>query len=136
MGKIWGYDQMRQLVNSSPVNATEACWNWKSDTLDIEGTLRARGDSYNGYPVSAGYFGSFCMDGLAMALWSVYHSQSFDEAVVRSVNLCGDADSHGSITGQLAGALYGYSSIHPQFLDWLQQWDDYEFAVRALLLSE
>ena len=25
------------------------------------------------------------------------------EAVVRSINLLGDADSHGSITGQLAG---------------------------------
>lgn len=132
----WGYDQMRQLVTSSPVNDTESIWNWRSETLDIAGTLKARGDSYNGYPVSAGYFGSFCMDGLAMALWSVYHSKSFDEAVVKSVNLCGDADSHGSITGQLAGALYGYSSINTQFLEWLHQWDVHEFATRAVLLHK
>lgn len=71
-----------------------------------------------------------------MAMWSIYHTTSFDEAVVKSINLLGDADSHGSITGQLAGALYGYSSIHRQFTDWLARWDDYEIAVRALLLHD
>jgi len=130
----WGYDQMRQLVKSSPVNATEMCWNWKSESLNIAGTLKARGRTYNGYPVDAGYFGSFCLDGLAMALWAVYHSTSFDDAIVRSINLCGDADSHGSIAGQLAGAIYGYSTINPKFIGWLRQWDDNDFAVRALLL--
>jgi len=131
----WGYDQMKWLVTSSPVHSTERCWNWKCEALDISGTLRARGSRYNGYPVSAGYFGSYSLDGLALALWSVYHTTSFDEAVVRSVNLLGDADSHGSITGQIAGALYGYSTIHPQFVKWLAKWDDHEFAVRALMLE-
>jgi len=130
----WGYDQMKWLVTSKPVNATERCWNWKCEALDIAGTLRARGSQYNGYPVSAGYFGSYALDGLALALWSVYHTTNFDEAVTRSVNLLGDADSHGSISGQIAGALYGYNAIHPQFIAWLTRWDDYEFAVRALLL--
>jgi len=130
----WGYDQMKWLVTSKPVNKTETCWNWKSEHLDIAGTLRARGSRYNGYPVSAGYFGSYSLDGLALALWSVYHTTSFDEAVERSINLLGDADSHGSITGQLAGALYGYTSINGQFLEWLTAWDDNDFAVRAVLL--
>jgi len=130
----WGYDQMRQLVMSSPAEAKESVWNWKCEELDIEGTLRARGASYNGYPVSSGYFGSFCMDGLAMALHCIYHTKSFDEAVVKSVNLCGDCDSHGSITGQIAGALYGYSTINPQFIKWMCEWDGNDFAVRALLL--
>jgi len=131
----WGYDQMKWLVTSNPVNTTERCWNWKCPNLDIAGTLRARGRTYNGYPVSAGYFGSYALDGLAMALWAVYHTKSFDEAVVKSVNLLGDADSHGSITGQLAGALYGYSSIHPRFVQWVSKWDDHEFAVRGVLLG-
>uniref|UniRef100_A0A7S0FH33 ADP-ribosylglycohydrolase n=1 Tax=Pyrodinium bahamense TaxID=73915 RepID=A0A7S0FH33_9DINO len=130
----WGYDQMKWLVTSRPEHATERCWNWKCETLDIAATLRARGSRYNGYPVSAGYFGSYSLDGLALALWSVYHTDSFDQAVTRSVNLLGDADSHGSITGQIAGAFYGYSTINPQFIKWLTKWDDHEFAVRALLL--
>merc|ERR1712118_591872 len=85
--------------------------------LDIHGTLQARGHSYNGYPV-----------------WAVYNTKSFDEAITKSVNLLGDADSHGSIAGQLAGALYGYNGIHPQFRTWLHKWDEYEFPVRAVLL--
>jgi len=130
----WGYDQMRWLVTSQPVNDTELCWNWKAKTMKIRDTLKARGGTYNGYPVDSGYFGSYSLDGLALALWSVYNTTSFDDAVTRSVNLRGDADSHGSITGQLAGALYGYKSINPQFLTWMNQWDDHEIATRGLLL--
>jgi ADP-ribosyl-[dinitrogen reductase] hydrolase len=132
----WGYDEMKWLVTSKPARDTEKCWNWKSPNLDIRGTLEARGGRYNGYPVSAGYFGSYSMDGLAMALWAVYNTQTFDEAITKSVNLLGDADSHGSIAGQLAGALYGYNAINPQFRKWLHQWDEYEFPVRAVLLHK
>jgi ADP-ribosyl-[dinitrogen reductase] hydrolase len=132
----WGYDQMKWLVTSDPVNDTEACWNWKREKQDIARTLKARGHRYNGYPVSAGYFGSYSLDGLALALWAVYHTTSFDEAVTRSVNLLGDADSHGSIAAQLAGALYGYTAIHPQFKTWLNKWDDHDFALRGLLLAD
>lgn len=131
-----GFDEMKWLVTSTPVRDTERCWNWKHDSLDIASTLAARGWSYNGYPVSADYFGSYSLDGLAGALWAVYHSTSFDDAIVRAVNLCGDADSFGSIAGQLAGALYGYSSIKSEFIDWLTPWDEHEVAVRALLLHQ
>merc|ERR1719218_119387 len=103
---------MKWLVTAKPERPTEKCWAWREEFLDIAGTLRARGREYNGYPVSAGYFGSYSLDGLALALWSVYHTTSFDEAVTRSVNLLGDSDSHGSITGQLAGAIYGYNAIN------------------------
>merc|ERR1719329_2020399 len=121
---------MNWLVTGRPPHPTERCWRWREEFLDIQGTLLARGQSYNGYPVSAGYFGAYALDGLALALWSVYHTRSFDEAVVKSVNLFGDADSHGSITGQIAGALYGYQSINPQFRDWVARWDQHEFAAR------
>lgn len=129
-----GYDEMRWLVTSSPIHDTERCWDWKASKPSIAVTLRARGTRYRGYPVSAGYFGSFSMDGLALALWSVFNTTSFDDAVVTCINLLGDADSTGSITGQLAGALYGRSSIHPQFVEWLEHWDDADFAARGLLL--
>ncbi|CAJ1447613.1 unnamed protein product [Effrenium voratum] len=114
-----GIDEMKWLVTSTPIRDTERCWNWKHETLDIASTLAARGWSYNGYPVSADYFGSYSLDGLAGALWAAYHAESFNEAVVRAVNLNGDADSFGSIAGQIAGAFYGYSAIHEQFLEWL-----------------
>jgi len=102
--------------------------------LEIEETLRRRGRSYNGYPVSKAYYGSFCMDGLALALWCVYHTTSFNEAVERCVNFLGDADSTGAICAQLAGAIYGVDGIDQRFLDWLRPWDGDEIALRAVIL--
>merc|ERR1719420_2845743 len=125
---------MKWLCNGKSPNDTEACWEWRNPNQNIRRTLQARGNSYNGYPVSAGYFGSYALDGLALALWAVYNTKSFDEAITKSINLLGDADSHGSIAGQLAGALYGYNGINPQFRTWLHKWDQYEFPVRAVLL--
>lgn len=130
------YDEMKQLATGQPERATERCWKWRDASLDLAGTLVARGETYNGYPVSAGYFGSYALDGLAMAMWAVYHSKSFDETIEKSVNLLGDADSHGSVAGQIAGAFYGYSSIKPQFLEWLNKWDEHDFAVRGILLAQ
>lgn len=132
----WHYQHLFWLTTGRPARDTERCWTWRESELGLSTTLRARGSSYNGYPVSAGYFGSYSLDGLGIALWAVYNTTSFDEAVVKAVNTLGDADSHGSICGQLAGALYGLSSAHTQFLEWLNRWDEHEFACRAVLLHE
>lgn len=69
-----------------------------------------------------------------MALHSVSMTASFDGAVERCVNLLGDADSTGAIAGQIAGAMYGYRSIHPRLRSNLHDWDDGQIALRAALL--
>eukprot|EP00406_Dinophysis_acuminata_P055372 CAMPEP_0179309004 /NCGR_PEP_ID=MMETSP0797-20121207/51435_1 /TAXON_ID=47934 /ORGANISM="Dinophysis acuminata, Strain DAEP01" /LENGTH=613 /DNA_ID=CAMNT_0021018709 /DNA_START=228 /DNA_END=2066 /DNA_ORIENTATION=- len=97
-------------------------------------TLRARGERYNGYPCSAGYFGSYSVDGLAIAMWSFYHTGSFMEAIVRCANFCGDADTTAAICGQMAGAFYGYSAIDPRLIEHLERYDDKDIACRAVLL--
>ena len=96
--------------------------------------MKARGSLYNGYPNTPGYFGSFCLDGLAMAMHSVAMTTSFDAAIAHCVNLLGDADSTGAICGQIAGALYGYGAVHPRFKSDLHKWDDGQIALRAALL--
>jgi ADP-ribosyl-[dinitrogen reductase] hydrolase len=53
------------------------------------------------------YFGSYSLDGLYIALHTIYHTNSFSEAIFKAVNYGGDSDSNASITGQLAGAIYG-----------------------------
>lgn len=45
------------------------------------------------------------------ALWAVLTTRSFEEALVQAVNLGWDADTTGSVTGALAGALYGLDAI-------------------------
>ncbi len=51
------------------------------------------------------------VDTLEAALWCLARSESFEQAVVEAVNLGGDTDTIGAVTGQLAGALYGASAI-------------------------
>jgi len=126
---------MRLLTAAEPFGSTERCWNWRDPKGPyILETIEARGKTYNGYPVSKDYFGSYSVDGLAIALHSVYHTKSFMEAMAKCVNFLGDADSTGAICGQIAGAYYGIDAIDPRLVDQLKRWDTGEIALRAALL--
>jgi ADP-ribosyl-[dinitrogen reductase] hydrolase len=48
---------------------------------------------------------------LESAVWVLLTTGSFEEAVVQAVNLGGDADTTGAVTGALAGACYGLDAI-------------------------
>jgi ADP-ribosyl-[dinitrogen reductase] hydrolase len=124
------------LRAQEPDDSLERNWNWRASSLDLEGTVRRRGAFYNGHPVDAGYFGSYCLDGLAMALHAVYHTDRFADAVARCVNFLGDADSTGAVAGQIAGALYGYRAIDARLVARLDRWDDGEIALRGILLHD
>lgn len=142
---------LRLIASTEPKNGKEACWNWKCKygKLPILDTLYARAgrkdgnkwkyEKYNGYPVAGDYWGSYCMDGLAMALHCVYTGKSMGDTIEKCVNLLGDADSTGAVCGQIAGAIYGYQSMvrkkEEQFMiEQLVKWDDYGFAFRGLML--
>eukprot|EP00047_Mylnosiga_fluctuans_P015006 m.42717 g.42717 ORF g.42717 m.42717 type:complete len:472 (-) comp5739_c0_seq1:3692-5107(-) len=100
-------------------------WNWKDPGHKYHAGRAAQ---------QPGYIGSFSLDALAMAFHCVYTTQSFTEAVLKAVNLCGDADSVGAVTGQLAGALYGAGCIPADWLAAIEQWDNGTIAARALRL--
>ncbi|HVJ51902.1 MAG TPA: ADP-ribosylglycohydrolase family protein [Aliidongia sp.] len=53
---------------------------------------------------------------LEAALWSVWQTDNFRDAVLTATNLGDDSDSVAAVAGQLAGALYGASSIPPEWL--------------------
>lgn len=53
----------------------------------------------------------YVADTLEAALWAVYKTTTFEDAVALAVNLGDDADTVGAVTGQIAGALYGVNSI-------------------------
>jgi ADP-ribosyl-[dinitrogen reductase] hydrolase len=58
----------------------------------------------------------YVVDTLEAALWCVERTTSFEDALVLAVNLGGDSDTVGAVTGQLAGAVYGASSIPGSWL--------------------
>ena len=112
----------------------EAHWNWKSQVSKIDAAVAGRGEYYNGYGNDASYFGSYCIDGLAIALQACYWSRNFDEAVLTTVNHLGDADTTGAIAGQIAGAFYGMSGIPSAHVRRLSRWDRGDTLLRAAIL--
>jgi len=53
----------------------------------------------------------YVMHTLTAAVWCLLTSQSFEETVLKAVNLGGDTDTTGCVAGGLAGAYYGLASI-------------------------
>ena len=53
----------------------------------------------------------YVVDTLQASIWAALNSNSFEEAVLKAVNLGDDADTVGAVTGQIAGSIYGYSNI-------------------------
>jgi ADP-ribosyl-[dinitrogen reductase] hydrolase len=61
----------------------------------------------------------YAVDTLEAALWSLFRTESFRDALLTAVNLGNDADTVGAVTGQLAGALYGVSAIPATWMEGL-----------------
>lgn len=55
------------------------------------------------------------------AMDAIRDTDSFEDAVIKAVNLGGDADTIGAITGGLAGALYGAKQIPQRWIDALDK---------------
>ena len=60
----------------------------------------------------------YVIDTLEASLWCLLNNNSYAETVLNAVNLGGDTDTTGAVTGGLAGIYYGYENI-PK--DWVEQ---------------
>lgn len=58
----------------------------------------------------------YVVDTLEAALWAVWHTDNFKDAILLAANLADDADSVAATAGQLAGALYGVSGMPPEWV--------------------
>ena len=68
------------------------------------------------YPINKIQSTGYVVHSLGATLWSLCNTNSFEDAVLTAVNLGGDTDTIGALTGGLAGIYYGAGSIP---LDWL-----------------
>ena len=75
------------------------------------------------------------MDNLVMSLHIVYHTKSFEEAIIKAVNLRGDSDSVASVVGQIAGAYYPLEDIPAKWIENINKWDNGEIALRGYMLA-
>lgn len=68
--------------------------------------------------------GGYVLQTLEASVWCLLNTRSYPEAVLRAVNLGGDTDTTGCVTGGLAGVLYGQASIPPEWIATLARTDD------------
>lgn len=54
------------------------------------------------------------------AMWGLLNTNSFEEALVKVINLGADADTAGAVVGALAGAAYGLDAIPNSWKEMLQ----------------
>lgn len=65
----------------------------------------------------------FIVNTLEASLWVTLNSNTYEEAVVKAVNLGGDTDTIGAITGGLNGIIYKYRNIPKKWIDVLKKGD-------------
>jgi ADP-ribosylglycohydrolase len=95
-----------QTGTTADIAASRRDFDWKSDVFRYK----------------PGNVGTYACDALAMALHCIWTTEAFDQAVLKAVNLGGDADALGAVTGQLAGAVYGYRSLPSDWLAKVRRW--------------
>ena len=75
--------------------------------------------------------GGDVMSATRAAVWAVDTTSNFEEALIKAVNLGGDSDTVGAITGQIAGRIYGVTAIPDRWLKKLKLRED----IRSLAIS-
>ncbi len=66
----------------------------------------------------------YVVDTLEAAIWCNLASNSYEDAVVKAVNLGDDTDTVGAITGSIAGTIYGLEAIPERWLSKVRKLDE------------
>ncbi len=74
----------------------------KNDILYVESEIQSSG---------------YVLHTLEASFWCFLNSDSYEETVLRAVNLGGDTDTTGAIAGGLAGIYYGIDNIPQKWID-------------------
>ncbi|MEO1374651.1 MAG: ADP-ribosylglycohydrolase family protein, partial [Cyanobacteria bacterium J06635_10] len=61
---------------------------------------------------------------LEASLWCLLNSSSYEEAVLKAVNLGGDTDTTAAVTGGLAGIDYGVDNIPTEWIEQIARKQD------------
>lgn len=70
--------------------------------------------------------GGYVIHTLEASIWCLLTTNSYQEAVLKAVNLGGDTDTTGIVTGGLAGLYYGLDAIPSEWLKVIARREDLE----------
>lgn len=70
--------------------------------------------------------GGYVLHTLEASIWCLLTTDSYQEAVLKAVNLGSDTDTTGAVTGGLAGLLYGLENIPEKWIQQIARYKDIE----------
>lgn len=116
----WGGDPEPPRF-SGALHVLQSAWN--SPLCDVMRLIVLEANRQQpDHPITSPSDGFACAS-VVTAIYLGLHVSSFEEAVTQAVNLGGDADSVGAMTGALAGARWGAAAIPQRWLDGLANLD-------------
>lgn len=110
------------ILYSRMINLLTASESWPQDTQNLREFLEEHCGAVPEYAaavktsVVTPALGGYVVDSMRIAVGTLANTESFEQAVIEAVNLGGDADTNGAITGGLAGAWYGYDAIPAEWI--------------------
>ena len=84
---------------------------------------RVLNDDLNNLNVDDIKSSGYVVDTLEASLWVLLKAKNYKESIIGSVNLGGDTDTIGAITGSMAGIIYGYESFPKEWINDLARKD-------------
>jgi ADP-ribosyl-[dinitrogen reductase] hydrolase len=115
--KSEAYTQLKSLV-------TEYVKIKNFNPLEVGLFDRVLKNDINLYPENTIQSGGYVLHSLEASLWCLLNTHSYEQAVLKAVNLGGDTDTTAAITGGLAGIYYGFDTIPQQWKAELARYDD------------
>lgn len=77
-------------------------------------------------PASMISSGGYVLHTLEASIWCILNTDNYADAVLKAVNLGGDTDTTGAVTGGLAGLIYGQEGIPEKWIGELARKEDIE----------
>ncbi len=130
VGGALGGVSVDELLGSGPYEPVAGMWD--ADPLHPAIAAIAAGSFRAKSPPAIRGTG-YVVDALEAALWAVWTTHTFEDAVLAAVNLGDDADTTAAIAGQLAGALHGLRAIPARWRERLHRIDEIIAMADALM---
>lgn len=102
---------IRKLLDSVPLDtAINECIDIVKDHVsELLFDALSHGHSQNMSTLNGGT--GWVVDTMNTVMWAIRNTTSFADAIITAANVNGDSDTNASITGAIAGALYGFNAI-------------------------
>ena len=115
--KIEAYKNMQKIVS-------DFLSDKKFNPIEIQLFDRILKNNIAEYPEENIHSSGYVLDSLQASLWCFLNWNTYEETVLKAVNLGGDTDTTAAITGGLAGLYYGIDSIPQKWIAELARKND------------